>query len=151
MTPTDEQPDWPANQPQTTLSALAEQDAVVQAFRDFVSCELAKRDQENLPEVVAEFSRRLTFVTKYVPVTAQTDNLASMILQLTDAKMAEIALGAVDSDEGRDRLSRYLQSQPYPHYEPNPANPELIFRIKEDGSRVSGRFVNEKFVAVNDE
>lgn len=40
---------------------------------------------------LGRFARRLTFVTKHVRVTAHTDNPATMILQTTDAKMAEIA------------------------------------------------------------
>ncbi len=151
MTPSDEQPDRLANDSELSFSALEEQDAISQAFRNFVHAKFAKPGPNNISEVVAEFSRRVTFLTKHFGVDRLTDDLASQIPGLSDAKMAELALDAVDSDEGRDRLLRYLKAQPYPHYEPDPTNRDLVVRIEENGSRVSGHFVNENFVAVNDE
>lgn len=149
MIPSDEQPDRPTNDSERSFSAVEEQDVLVQAFRDFLDAELSRRGQDHLAEVIAEFSRRVSFLTKHVAADLDTDDVASMILELTDAKMAELALDAVDSNQGRDRLARYLQTRPYPHYEVDPDNSTLLIRIESDGTRKSGRFVDQEFVAVN--
>lgn len=151
MTPSDELPDRPTNNSELSFSALEEQDALVQAFRDFVYSELSKPEQNNISEVIAEFSRRVNFLTKYFGIDQLTDDLASQIPKLSDAKMAKLALDGVDSDEGRSRLAHYLQALPYPHYETDPTNRDLVVRIEENGSRVVGHFVDENFVAINDE
>src|SRR5215470_17583847 len=52
---------------------------------------------------------------------------------------------SVDSPAGRQRLAAYLQSGPFPHYQPHPEKPGLLVRTNEDGSRTTGRFVNRKF------
>jgi hypothetical protein len=57
-------------------------------------------------------------------------------------------LASVDSDEGRRRVRDYLNSQPFPHYEPVPDTPDLLIRIDEDGTRTPGRFVGRMFQAV---
>ena len=149
MIPSDEQPDRSTNERELSFSAVEEQDALVQSFRDFLHSELSRRGQNHLAEVVAEFSRRVDFLTGHVAADLDTGDVASMILELTDAKMAELALDAVDSNGGRDRLARYLQARPYPHYEADPNNANLLIRIERDGTRTSGRFVDQEFVAVN--
>jgi hypothetical protein len=57
-------------------------------------------------------------------------------------------LESVNSAEGRSRLTAYLQSQPFPHYEPHPDKPGLLERIDADGSRTTGRFVNRQFKSI---
>jgi hypothetical protein len=57
-------------------------------------------------------------------------------------------LRSVDSVEGGKRTKEWLQSQPFPHYEPHPRTPGLLIRIAEDGDRTVGRFVNRKFLPV---
>ncbi len=57
-------------------------------------------------------------------------------------------LESVDSAEGRQRVSDFLQSQPFPHYEPHPDQLGLLVRIEENGRRTVGRFVNRKFQTV---
>ena len=57
-------------------------------------------------------------------------------------------LKSVDSPEGRQRVAAYLDSQPYPHYEPAPGAPGLLVRIDANGKRTVGRFVQRKFRAV---
>ena len=57
-------------------------------------------------------------------------------------------LESVDSAEGRQRVTDFLQSQPFPHYEPHPDQLGLLVRIEEDGRRTVGRFVNRQFQAV---
>jgi hypothetical protein len=54
-------------------------------------------------------------------------------------------LAAVDSDEGRQRVKAYLDSRPFPHYQPAPGVPDLLVRVDEDGARTVGRFVGREF------
>ncbi len=62
------------------------------------------------------------------------------------AKPLSTCLQSVDAREGRDRLAHYLQSLPYPHYEPAPGG--LLVKIEANGKRTTGRFVNRKFQPV---
>lgn len=61
------------------------------------------------------------------------------------AKPLSACLESVDSEEGRGRTARVLQSVPFPHYEPAPDKPGLLVRIEADGKRAVGRFVNRQF------
>ena len=61
------------------------------------------------------------------------------------ARPLSACMKAVDSEEGRKRVSEYLQSQPFPHYEPAPGRPGYLIRIEADGLRTVGRFVNREF------
>lgn len=151
MTPSDEQPDQPTKDSELSFSALEEQDVFVQAFRHFLQTELSKPAPKHISDVVAEYSRRVTFLTKILGLDQLTDDLASQIAGLSDAKMAELALDASPSAKGRERLARYLKAQPFPHYESDPSNRDLVVRVEENGTRVRGHFVNKNFVAVNDE
>jgi len=54
-------------------------------------------------------------------------------------------LQTVDSPEGRRRLVAFLDSQPFPHYQPDPDRPGLLLRIAANGERTLGRFVNRQF------
>ena len=54
-------------------------------------------------------------------------------------------LKSVDSPAGRRRVVEFLQSQPYPHYEPHPDQAGALVRIDADGKRTVGRFVNRQF------
>lgn len=55
---------------------------------------------------------------------------------------------SAESPEGRQRLADFLQSQPFPHYEPHPNKRGLLIRIDSDGKRTVGRFVNRQFQKV---
>ncbi len=57
-------------------------------------------------------------------------------------------LKSVNTPEGRERLSQYLQSLPFPHYEPHPEKRGLLIRIEANGRRKVGRFVNRQFQPV---
>lgn len=57
-------------------------------------------------------------------------------------------LDGVDSDEGRRRVTEFIDQQPFPHYEPAD-EPGLLVRIDEDGARTIGRFVKRRFVPVD--
>jgi hypothetical protein len=54
-------------------------------------------------------------------------------------------LNTVDTPEGKDRVRKYLETQPYPHYEPAKGAPGLLIRIEANGKRTMGRFVNRIF------
>lgn len=56
-------------------------------------------------------------------------------------------LASVDTDIGRRRVADYLNSRPFPHYEPAPDAPGLLIRIDEVGNRTLGRFVGREFQA----
>ena len=57
-------------------------------------------------------------------------------------------LKSVDSPAGRRRVTEFLQSQPWPHYEPHPNRAGLLIRIEANGKRAVGRFVNRRFQPV---
>ena len=55
------------------------------------------------------------------------------------------SLATIDTEFGRRRVAEYLDARPFPHYEPAPESPGLLWRIAEDGSRTRGRFVGREF------
>src|SRR5258708_5964501 len=62
-----------------------------------------------------------------------------------NARPLSACLESVDSPEGRQRMTEFLQGQPFPHYEPHPDRPGVLLRIDADGRRTAGRFVNRQF------
>jgi hypothetical protein len=54
-------------------------------------------------------------------------------------------LESVDSPAGRERLAGFLESGPFPHYQPHPDRPGVLVRIDANGRRTPGRFVNRRF------
>ena len=63
------------------------------------------------------------------------------------ARPLSACLESVDSPAGRRQLDEFLQTQPYPHYEPAADSPGLLVCIEADGKRTVGRFVNRQFKA----
>ncbi len=57
-------------------------------------------------------------------------------------------LASVDSVQGRKRVAEYVDSRPFPHYEPAEGTAGLLVRVDEDGTRTLGRFVGREFKAV---
>lgn len=57
-------------------------------------------------------------------------------------------LASADGPEGRRRVIEYLNTRPFPHYEPSAEHPGSLVRIEEDGTRTVGRFVDRRFQAV---
>jgi len=57
-------------------------------------------------------------------------------------------LASIDSAEGRQRVSEYLHSRPFPHYEPLAEQPGLLLRTETDGTKTVGRFVGRRFETV---
>ena len=54
-------------------------------------------------------------------------------------------LESVDTVEGRKRVAQFIQTLPYPHYEPHPDKAGLLIRTEANGKRTVGRFVNRQF------
>jgi hypothetical protein len=61
------------------------------------------------------------------------------------ARPLSSCLKSADSAAGRNRVSGFLKTQPFPHYEPAPGSPGLLVRIEADGKCTTGRFVNRQF------
>jgi hypothetical protein len=61
------------------------------------------------------------------------------------ARPLSACLSTVDSEEGRQRVTAFLEGQPFPHYQAHPDRPGLLVRIDADGRRTVGRFVNRRF------
>jgi ParD-like antitoxin of type II bacterial toxin-antitoxin system len=58
-------------------------------------------------------------------------------------------LASVDSGAGRRRVAEFLESRPFPRYQPVPGSPGLLVRIDVDGTRTVGRFIGREFQAVS--
>jgi hypothetical protein len=65
-----------------------------------------------------------------------------------NARPLSECLESVDTAEGKDRLRQYLETRPYPHYEPAKDSPGLLVRIEANRKRTVGKFVNRKFQKV---
>ena len=71
------------------------------------------------------------------------------LCRTASARPLSECLESVDSPEGRQRLADFLESQPFPHYQPHPGRPGLLVRIDENGCRTLGRFVKRQFQPVS--
>ena len=58
-------------------------------------------------------------------------------------------LESVESAEGRERVAAFLESGPFPHYQPHPDRAGLLVRIDANGRRTVGRFVKRQFQPIN--
>jgi hypothetical protein len=58
-------------------------------------------------------------------------------------------LESVAAPKGRNRLGKYLDSLPFPHYEQAPNQRGLLVCIEASGKRTIGRFVNRQFQAAS--
>ncbi|MCA9216359.1 MAG: hypothetical protein KDB27_24995 [Planctomycetales bacterium] len=65
-----------------------------------------------------------------------------------DERSLSELISSVDQAVGRSRVVDYLESQPFPHYEPVPDQPGLLIRTEEDGTQVVGKFAQREFVPV---
>jgi len=54
-------------------------------------------------------------------------------------------LESVDAPEGRERVATFIESGPFPHYQPHPDRPGLLVRVDANGRRTVGRFVKRQF------
>jgi hypothetical protein len=67
------------------------------------------------------------------------------LCRIAAARPLSACLESVDSPEGRERLSAFLDTRPFPHYEPHPDHAGLLIRIDAAGNRTVGRFRNRQF------
>lgn len=56
------------------------------------------------------------------------------------------ALARPGTAAGDAQVAAFMQSRPFPHYEPAPNAPGQLLRIDANGKRTVGRFVNRVFV-----
>lgn len=56
------------------------------------------------------------------------------------------ALARPGTPAGDAQVAAFIQSRPFPHYEPAPNAPGQLLRIDANGKRTVGRFVNRVFV-----
>jgi hypothetical protein len=66
------------------------------------------------------------------------------------ARPLSACLESVDSPQGRGRVADFLESGPFPHYQPHPDRPGLLVRIDGNGRRTVGRFVKREFQPINE-
>src|SRR5205809_2915934 len=77
------------------------------------------------------------------PLLQGTQALA--LCKKANARPLSQCLESVATSDGRLRVEKYLEAQPYPHYQPVKDQPGLLLRTEADGTRTTGRFVNRKF------
>jgi hypothetical protein len=65
------------------------------------------------------------------------------------ARPLSACLQSVNSPEGRQRVAAWLESAPFPHYQPHPDRRGVLVRIDANGTRTEGRFVNRQFRPVS--
>lgn len=59
------------------------------------------------------------------------------------------AIAEVGTEKGRERLTAYLNSLPYPHFHAIPGNRDLLLRVEAYGTERMGTFVGRDFVEIN--
>jgi len=61
------------------------------------------------------------------------------------ARRVSACLASADSPEGCRRVAAFLQSRPFPHYEPHAEYPGMLVRIDAVGRRTVGRSLDRQF------
>lgn len=105
-----------------------------------LTAELSERSIAGQIEFWAQLGRSLELVLRGDRVLA--------LKRAGAARPLSEALASVDSDSGRQRVRDYLNTQPFPHYEPVAGRPGVLKRTAEDGKVTFGRFVNRVFASV---
>ncbi len=77
----------------------------------------------------------------------QGDQALALCRNVSARPLSE-CLESIDTLKGRQRLTDYLQSQPFPHYRAHPDQSGLLVRVDENGHSTVGRFVNRQFLPV---
>ena len=67
-------------------------------------------------------------------------------LQKSKAKPLSELVATIGTPEGDARLKAYLESEPFPHFEPHPTRKGILIRIEANGTRSVGRFVDREFM-----
>jgi hypothetical protein len=68
------------------------------------------------------------------------------LIRTNSARPLSELVGSLETIEGRERLEEYLESTPYPHFEPHAEDASLLIRTTENGEKTVGRFVDRQFV-----
>jgi hypothetical protein len=74
------------------------------------------------------------------------DALESEIREKIIGEQLFSRVDSADTKEGHARFFKYLESEPYPHYEES-GKPGLLVKVDKNGTKTIGRFVNRMFVA----
>ncbi len=106
-----------------------------------LTAEIAERSIAGQIEFWAQLGRAIEPLLNGVQALA--------LRQTGAAKPLSELLATVDSPQGRQRVAEYIESRPFPHYEPAPDMPGMLVRVEADGTRTIGRFVNREFKAVD--
>ncbi len=104
-----------------------------------LTAEIAERSIAGQIEFWAQLGRAIEPLLEGSRVLAL--RRAGMVVPLSQC------LESVDSAAGRRRVAEYLESRPFPHYEPAAGSPGLLVRVNADGTRTPGRFVGREFQA----
>ena len=67
-------------------------------------------------------------------------------LQRSATKPLSELVATIGTPEGDARLKAYLESEPFPHFEPHPTRKGVLIRTDEDGTGHVGRFIDREFV-----
>jgi len=77
------------------------------------------------------------------PLIAGVESMA--LMRTATAVPLSQCLEWATTPAGRERVTAYLEGQPFPHYAPAPDHPGLLLRTEADGTQTVGRFVRREF------
>ncbi len=81
----------------------------------------------------------------------ELQGLAERLLKQSTTQSVDDSLQNVGQLKGKMLLDEHLSQLPFPHYEATPDDSATVVQILEDGTRTVGRFVDRKFVAVDND
>ena len=102
-----------------------------------VTAEISERSIAGQIELWAQIGRSLEPLLRGDRVWA--------LIRAGAVRPLSVAIEEVDAPAGMKRVSDYLHSRPYPHFETVPDRPGLLRRIDQDGTETIGRIVNRVF------
>lgn len=103
-----------------------------------MACEVEKRSIAGQVEYWASLGK---LIDALIDGRTRTD-----ALQRCGSKPLSELVATVGTPEGDARLRAYLDSEPFPHFEPHPTRKGVLIRIDADGTRSVGRFVDREFL-----
>src|SRR5271165_2217408 len=80
-----------------------------------------------------------------VEVSLNGRQVLELIKEKAATPLSEL-VATIGTPEGQRRVSEYLRTLPFPHFEAHPTEGGLLIRTEADGTRSVGRFVNRQFV-----
>ena len=119
-----------------------ELDSFIELLRNHVYRGLCARgaetiDSHELNLIIAELSEEYVHKFRTNPI-----NPASIENNLP----LSACIKNTSSDKGAMQLAEHFASQPFPRFEQNPDDPEMLIRVDEDGTRTVGQFQGREFV-----